>query len=95
MNELRDLIWIDKETIIEYILKGEYELEFVFKYPKSWNKKKVLKMENTPHTQTPDIDNIFKWFTDTLFYKTKYNDSAIFKMNASKRWGDKDYIIIT
>jgi Holliday junction resolvase RusA-like endonuclease len=36
--------------------------------PESWSKKKKERMNLKPHQQTPDADNLFKAFTDTLFY---------------------------
>lgn len=94
VKELRSMIWIDIESIIKLILTGLYEIEFIFMIPSSLSKKKKQERLNKPHLQTPDIDNLFKAVTDTIFYNTEYNDSAIFKINASKYWGEEDLIII-
>jgi Holliday junction resolvase RusA-like endonuclease len=57
--------------------------------PKSWSIKKNETKFLSPHRSTPDIDNLFKAFTDTVFYtkkdeKSKYNDSEIYSLNAVK-----------
>lgn len=37
---------------------------FLLPMPKSWSKKKKDKMHHTPHTQTPDLDNLLKSLLD-------------------------------
>lgn len=73
------------------MIEGNYELVFMVEMPKSWSQKKKDAMYWQPHRQTPDIDNLFKAFTDTLFYVPKweesiYNDKEIYKIKARKYW---------
>ncbi len=96
MNELRALIeaWeFTKEEMMLALINWVYRLEFIFEIPKTWSKKqKELKGQVNwkPHRQSPDIDNLFKAFTDTLFYwQDKYNDREIYKLNAYKYWGNE------
>ena len=96
MNELRALIedWeFTKEEMILAIINGMYRLEFILPIPKTWSKKqKELKeqIDWWPHRQSPDIDNLFKAFTDTLFYwQDKYNDKEIYDMKAKKYWWEE------
>jgi len=77
MNKLRLLIWPNKERIIESLLNGKYQINFFYEMSESWSLKKKQKYALQFKTTKPDIDNVFKFFTDTIFYKTKYNDSAI------------------
>ena len=99
IKELRNLINIweySNDEIMEALVNWNYKLEFLIKIPKSWSKKKSEQMNWQPHRQTPDIDNLFKSFTDTIFYKQeKYNDKEIYRMQASKYWGDTWEIIFT
>lgn len=96
MNELRALIeaWeFTKEEMMLALINWVYRLEFIFEIPKTWSKKqKELKGQVNwkPHRQSPDIDNLFKAFTDTLFYwQDKFNDREIYKLNAYKYWGNE------
>lgn len=90
MNILRTLVNKDKQKIIKSLLDWTYELIFYFKIPKS-NTKNIL--PEMPHRITPDNDNCFKWFTDSLFYWIKLNDWGIWRINAVKRRWYKDEII--
>ena len=53
--------------------------------PVSWSKKKKDKMRGQPMQSRPDIDNLQKSILDSLFPD---EDSHIWKVCASKRWGD-------
>jgi len=89
MNHLR-LLMDNKEEMMKALIKWDYELIFNMEMPKSWSKKKKDKMRFEPHKSTPDIDNIFKAFTDTLFYWQKeYNDSEIYKIQTLKIRSDE------
>lgn len=88
MNKLRLLIWPNKERIIESLLNGKYQINFFYEMPESWSLKKKQKYALQFKTTKPDIDNVFKFFTDTIFYKTKYNDSAIFRSNCFKWYAE-------
>lgn len=90
MDHLRLLVWWDRDKIIKALISWKYYLKFNIQMPDSWSKKKKLQLLSQPHQQTPDIDNIFKWFTDSIFYnQKKYNDSAIYKLNADKYWSNE------
>lgn len=96
ITKLRQLIklWEFTEVeIMEALIQWNYRLEFIIEIPKSWSKKKKLAMKWQPHRQTPDWDNLFKSFTDTLFYKQEwYNDSSIYNVKCSKYW-DTEWVI--
>lgn len=95
MNTLRLLLSPDKDKIASALLSWDYKIIFQFKTPKSWSKKKTAEKIGTPHLSTPDIDNLFKALTDTIFYKYDYNDSWIWKLNDIKKIrGKRDLIII-
>ena len=68
MNDLRLLLSPYKNEILERVLSDQYMVEFVFKVPESISNKKKMERLNSNHIQKPDIDNLFKAFTDTLFY---------------------------
>ena len=51
--------------------------------PPSWPKKKQLEAEGTPHTQTPDIDNILKGLLDGVY---RDHDAIVWSVWAEKRW---------
>ena len=90
IKSLRTLIelwdYTDEEIMIA-LINWNYRLEFIIEIPKSRLKENL---HWQPHRQTPDIDNLFKAFSDTIFYKQKkYNDKQIYKMKAYKYWGDE------
>lgn len=62
--------------------------QIVIKMPKSWSKKKQLEMDGKPHQQTPDVDNLVKAILDSLLSE----DSTVWDLNVSKRWGHKGSI---
>lgn len=63
---------------------GNYGILFTFAIPNSYSKKKARETQGKPYLQKPDIDNLFKSFADTVFYKA--DDSWVYKMNAEKIW---------
>jgi Holliday junction resolvase RusA-like endonuclease len=98
MNELAFLLRkeclnhkITKEEIIEKFIEWTYKIVFYFKIPK-W-KEKLIKLED-PHQSSPDIDNCFKWFTDTLFYHADRNDREIWTINAEKKYQAENSILL-
>ena len=69
-------------------------IQFFFKMPDSWSKKKKLEMKRKPMQSRPDTDNLFKAFTDTVFYKNEeHNDCEIWNNVYSKIWWDEDKIV--
>lgn len=91
MNTLRLLIQ-NKEEIIKGLIEWELEINFYFKTPKSWNNTKKKAHHMMPHRSSPDIDNLYKAVTDTLFYNTDYNDREIHSIRCDKLWSDEDMI---
>ena len=66
-------------------------LVFVLPMPKSWSKKKKLKMDGRPHTQTPDKDNLEKALLDAI-----YPDDSAFWWSGPimKVWGEVGKLIV-
>ena len=96
MNALRKHLLPHREEIMGKMIEGTYHIQFHSKMPVSWSKKKQEEMRWKPNQNTPDIDNIFKAFQDTLFYdpvnKSK-DDCKVWNLSASKHWSDEDKII--
>ena len=96
MNTLRIHLLPHRREIIENMIEGTYHIQFYSKMPDSWSKKKKLEMNWKPNQNTPDIDNIFKAFVDTIFYdpiNRSKDDCKIWKLSADKFWGEEDKII--
>jgi len=66
-------------------------LNFYFEMPKSWSKKKRHDMLDMPHTQTPDLDNLVKFFQDALNGYLWGDDRQIWNIEAFKMWSDENY----
>jgi len=96
MNSLRAMIddndSITKTEIIESLLAWNYHIKFVLQVTKWWKEKQKLEALGSPHIFSPDLDNLYKAFTDTVFYKTENNDRAIHTINCSKERGEESYI---
>lgn len=96
MNELRLRIWSNKKDIIDAMIQWDYELLFFHEIPKSYSKKDKRMLELRPKETKPDWDNLFKAFTDTIFYKTWINDSRIWDTKCKKLYApidSKGYIV--
>lgn len=63
-------------------LTDSISVMFLIQMPKSWSKKKRLKMDGEPHKKTPDIDNLIKALMDAVLPQ----DSHVWKIKASKFW---------
>jgi Holliday junction resolvase RusA-like endonuclease len=64
---------------------------FVLPMPKSWSKKKKVKMVGQAHKQKPDLSNLLKALEDAIYS----DDSRIWHYRElSKRWGVIGQIII-
>ena len=63
---------------------------FIFPLSKSSSGKFKLKMDGMPHMQKPDLDNCLKALLDALFI----NDSIVWDIHATKKWGREGKIII-
>jgi len=59
-----------------------YHLTFYLEMPKSWSKSKKETMNNTPHQQKPDKDNLEKFFLDILCPK----DEKVWDGRVTKYW---------
>ena len=97
--------WKKRPTVLRYwAYKDELQLkcklknisitdqlhcEFIIKMPKSWSNKKKELMNGKPHKSKPDCDNMIKAVNDCLLI----DDSAIYKISASKYWGHTGSII--
>ena len=78
-----------KEKLIGPI---EMSIEFIFKVPKSWPKKK---RENAIwHTSKPDIDNLQKAIKDALNGIAYKDDAQVCSITAKKRYGDREGVLI-
>jgi len=63
---------------------------FVIAMPKSWSKKKRADMLHAPCESKPDIDNIIKWWLDSLCAE----DKQVHSVNCRKVWGERGKVII-
>ena len=71
------------------------ELNFFFKFPKSWSKKKKnFAFLNPVHTSKPDLSNLIKFVEDALNDVLWSDDCVIYKIKASKHWHDEDLTVI-
>ncbi len=75
----------------KFVPANQLVIQFEFRMPKSWSKKKKAEMSGKPMQSKPDIDNLQKSILDSLFPN---DDSAIWKVCASKRWAETGRIII-
>ena len=69
-------------------------MEFVFEPPESWSKKRkesALRQELLP-AKKPDLDNLVKLCTDSLNGIAYLDDSQIVRLDATKRYGEENYI---
>ena len=63
---------------------------FVLPFPQSFSNKRKTKWIGKPHTQRPDLDNLLKALSDAVYGE----DSGIYDIWATKRWGTTGKIII-
>lgn len=91
MDYLRLLV-NNRDDVIKALISWNYDLIFHIPIPKSWSKKKKAEMNHCFHQVKPDIDNLFKAFTDTVFYQTEYNDSSIHTIRSRKVRSDEWFI---
>ena len=74
----------------KYKVTPKLNISFILPMTDSWSDKKKKLMLGKPHTQKPDIDNLEKAFLDCLCE----NDSFVWSVNKTKRWGETGKIII-
>ncbi len=65
-----------------------------FRPPKATSKKMLQKLCDTPYTKKPDLDNIIKAILDSLNGLAYKDDNQIVSINAEKKYGLADRIII-
>ncbi|WP_155949224.1 RusA family crossover junction endodeoxyribonuclease [Gayadomonas joobiniege] len=75
---------------VQLPLSGSHVV-FILPMSTSWSKKKKADMNGQPHTQKPDVDNLFKALADAVYD----DDSKLWNFQASKFWGNSGRIIIT
>ena len=56
---------------------------FTLPMPKSWNRKKMMKMDGKPHQQKPDVDNLTKALLDSIYE----DDAGVWDIRTTKVWG--------
>lgn len=66
-------------------------VKFIISMPQSWSKKKRNEMNDKPHLQRPDCDNLVKSILDAIFPE----DKSIFRIIASKWWGETGKIVLS
>ena len=61
---------------------------FEMPIPSSWSKKRQTAALKTPHSTLPDLDNLIKFVLDALNGVVWKDDSLIYEINATKKYGD-------
>lgn len=79
----------DKETAISLTL------DFFYKTPKSWSKRKQFNSVGKPKLSKTDIDNLEKSVLDGFNGVVYQDDSSVYELIARKRWADESKIEIT
>lgn len=65
-------------------------IRFLISMPESWSKRKRRELENQPHQQKPDIDNLVKGVMDALLD----DDAGVWRISADKLWSVRSGIIV-
>ena len=75
---------------------GAVSLTVVFEMPmpKSWSKAKKVRMNGTPHLQTPDTDNLLKAVMDGMRCVWS-DDRTVYQVSGTKLWAYDPQVIIT
>lgn len=96
-NRAGELRWLADKY--QYKLPSDLTIRFFVTMPLSWSRKRRLSMDGQPHQQTPDCDNMVKFFLDSLTYQPKdmarlkqpkESDAHIWHIDATKYWTSKD-----
>ena len=89
---------VDVEGYVEYLESTPFKatMEFIYSRPKSHLKKdgSLRKGYNESHTTKPDIDNIVKFYLDVGNELLYDDDKNCIEVNASKRYGKTERVII-
>lgn len=71
------------------------EIQAIFEPPKSTSKKKLAEMiKGEPVVKKPDTDNIAKIVADALNKVAYDDDSQIYDMSITKKYGEQEKLII-
>jgi Holliday junction resolvase RusA-like endonuclease len=82
---LRYFAFRDEVRLRKVSLNSYDHVTFHIPMPDSWSVKKKVAMDRKPHQQKPDIDNLYKALSDSLFD----DDSHIHAIFIQKVW---DYV---
>jgi Holliday junction resolvase RusA-like endonuclease len=63
---------------------------FILPMPASWPKKKRATHNGKPHMSRPDLSNLLKALEDAIYQE----DSVIYDVQITKRWGPEGKIVI-
>ena len=74
-----------------YIPASGSTIYFIIPMPASWSKKKKLEMNDRPHQQTPDLDNLLKAVLDAIYAQ----DNTVWDVHVKKRWGYEGAICVS
>ena len=91
-NKYKEALKIEAARVgFEMPMSGIW-IKFYMPMPKSWSKKKRMRMNFEPKQSMPDLSNLIKAFEDGLLKQ----DNAIWDYRVSKYWydGEKGYIEI-
>lgn len=67
----------------KYQLTDSITVTFYLPMPKSWSQKKRAEMNGKPHQSKPDIDNLYKSFSDAFG-----EDKTVYRVVMSKYWSE-------
>lgn len=76
----------------KYVLQKIINVTFVLPVSASWSNKKKQKMIGQPHEQKPDLDNLLKFFMDSL--APNGGDEVVHTITARKIWGEEGKIVV-
>jgi len=71
------------------------KIEYRFKMPNSWSKKKKVEMQGLWHTSRPDLDNLDKSIKDALSGVCYNDDSQVVLKQTNKVWSNNGMVHIT
>jgi len=77
---------------LERVILPSYgaKIIFILPMPDSWSKKKKDSTNGKAHMNKPDLDNLLKALSDAIYG----DDSGIWDVHVTKRWGREGKIII-
>lgn len=87
---LRYFAFKDEVRLRKVTLESGHEITFHLPMPNSWSAKKKATMNGRPHKQKPDIDNLYKALSDSIYE----DDSHISSISIKKRWAYEGGITI-